>query len=289
MNAIKIISLKEENKFPTMDPRLILHKNNLIPKKSFGQNFLIDSLLLDRISEHIYSLSKKSHSASVFELGSGTGALTECLLKKKLTLQTIERDRDMVPILNEAFHSSIKSGQLKLHEDDIVKFLKKLHHFKKKVILCGNLPFNLSSAILFQTADLYKNLSGAIYLLQKEFVERINSTPCSKSYGVLSVLVQSRYKISILENVDRTCFWPSPIVESNLICLNEKKNEQIDWNLFVNLVKTAFSKRRKTLLNNLKNYPDIDIIFEVLKIKSNSRAEEISFETYHSICNKLKR
>lgn len=276
-----------------MNAKLILDKNNLFPKKKLSQNFLINQDVLHKITQHIYTFQKKTNTL-VFEIGPGTGVLTECLLKKNIILEIIEYDRDLIPVLCKNFFSAIKSGQLKIHNNDAVIFLKTLYSLKEKFILCGNLPYHISSPILFQTANLSTHALGAIYLVQKEFAERIISKPYSKLYNALSVILQSTYDILILEKINKNAFWPSPTVESCLILLNKKENffnngndKKKHWVFFVNLVQAAFTKRRKKVLNNLKNYSGINTIFKNLKINLNARAEELPPEIYQQIQKEL--
>ena len=256
----------------------ILAQKNLAPKKSFGQNFLGDDFHLNTIAKAACDLRENQNSC-VYEIGAGLGALTRALLNQGAFVETIERDRDLVPILQETFIEDIKSGKLVLHEANAVTF-----PYSKHGVICGNLPYHLTSSILFEIAKLHHKISGAVFLIQKEVADRIAGSPGSKIYGLLSVLMQSRFETSIIHEVPREAFWPPPQVESTVIRFKPRQNvTKIDWELFVKLVKSAFAHRRKTLTNSLSDYPNIESILISLEINPKSRAENLSYKDYEKI------
>ena len=258
----------------------ILAGRNLAPKKSFGQNFLGDENHLNMIAKAACDLREGS-STRVYEIGAGLGALTRALLNQGAFVEAIERDRDLVPILRETFDTEIKSGQLTLHEANATTFFT---NYETKIVICGNLPYHLTSSILFETARLYNQISGAVYLIQKEVADRIAGKPHSKVYGLLSVLMQSRFEISIIHEVPRDAFWPPPNVESSVIRFKPRRDTtELNWDLFVKLVKSAFAHRRKTLTNSLADYPNIEFILTSLDINPKSRAENLSYQDYEKI------
>ena len=263
---------------------------NYLPKKSFGQNFLTDLNHLNFIARSAFELREKKRSR-VYEIGAGLGALTQALLNQGAFVSAIERDRDLIPILREKFSSYLESGQLELHEANAVTFF--LPPFEKGgaggiFVLCGNLPYHLTSSILFETAELYNQISGAVYLIQKEVADRIASKPNSKIYGLLSVLMQSRFETSIIHQVPRSAFWPAPKVESSLIQFKPRSNiTQLNWPQLIKLVKAAFAHRRKTITNSLSEYPNIISILNSLQINPQSRAENLSFQDYEKILSCL--
>lgn len=253
---------------------------NYTPKKSFGQNFLIDETHLNFIAKSVCELRENKRSR-VYEIGAGLGALTRALLNQGAFVSAIERDRDLIPILRKSFLKDIESGQLELHEANAVTFFTS---YSPKIVLCGNLPYHLTSSILFETTRLHDQISGAVYLIQKEVAERIASAPNSKIYGLLSVLMQSRFETSIIHEVPKNAFWPSPKVESSVIRFKPKENTtNLNWDLFVKLVKSAFAHRRKTLTNSLSEYQNIEFILNSLNINPKSRAENLSFQDYERI------
>ncbi|MBL4819268.1 MAG: ribosomal RNA small subunit methyltransferase A [Deltaproteobacteria bacterium] len=254
-------------------------------KKSFGQNFLNDSLVLNRIVREILVL-RESAQSEIYEIGTGLGALTKPLLDSKAKLHSIERDRDLIPILQDKFEAELQSGQLILNEADAIGFLKILFEDppKNNFVLCGNLPYHLTSSVFFETAKLWKNISGAVYLIQKEVADRIVAEPNNKTYGILSPILQAIFEVQVVEKVPHTAFTPPPKVESAVLVLKPKKREfNLDWEAFVKLVKAAFSKRRKVLTNSLAEYPRISSILHKVGIDPKSRAENLSFEDYERI------
>lgn len=254
---------------------------SVIPKKSFGQNFLQDEALLERIALAICAFRPDAHTR-IYEIGAGTGALTRALLTQGALVSAIERDRDLIPVLRETFREEIASGKLELHEANAVTFFEDFQG--EPFVLSGNLPYHLSSSIFFETAKLWGKIHGAVFLIQKEVAERVAAGPNNRTYGLLSVLLQSRFEIKILEHVSRHAFWPPPKVESSVIELKPKSRIQAaDWDQFVKVVKTAFLKRRKVLTNSLADYENIEAILERLGINPKSRAENLSFEDYERI------
>ncbi|MES2504526.1 MAG: 16S rRNA (adenine(1518)-N(6)/adenine(1519)-N(6))-dimethyltransferase RsmA [Myxococcota bacterium] len=252
------------------------------PKKSFGQNFLQDEGLLSRIADAICSL-RTSNETPVYEIGAGLGALTKSLLVKGAIVHAIERDRDLIPILQNTFLSQIDAGKLILHEANATTFFESSPE-SQPFVLSGNLPYHLSGTLFFETARIFDQILGAVYLIQKEVADRIAAGPHSKTYGLLSVLLQSRFDISIIEVVAPEVFWPPPKVESSVICLRPKANPfRGDWDKFVHLVKAAFSMRRKVLTNSLSEYENIESILLNLNINPKSRAEDLEHTDYERI------
>lgn len=262
----------------------VLAKRGLAPKKSFGQNFLGDQSHLNLIAKAACDL-RENVQTHVYEIGAGLGALTRALLNQGAIVETIERDRDLIPILRDTFNTEIQSGQLTLHEANATTFFT---NYLTKIVICGNLPYHLTSSILFETARLHGEISGAVYLIQKEVAERIASKPNSKVYGLLSVLMQSRFETSIIHEVPRGAFWPVPNVESSVIRFKPRKNPtELNWDLFVKLVKSAFAHRRKTLVNSLSQHAGIESILNSLQINPKSRAENLSYQDYEKILSCL--
>jgi 16S rRNA (adenine1518-N6/adenine1519-N6)-dimethyltransferase len=258
----------------------ILAKKNLSPKKSFGQNFLGDDFHLNTIAKQACDLRENAQS-HVYEIGAGLGALTRALLNQGAFVEAIERDRDLVPILRETFSNELASGQLELHEANATTFFT---NYPTQIVMCGNLPYHLTSSILFETARLHDQISGAVYLIQKEVAERIAGKPNSKIYGLLSVLMQSRFETEIVHEVPRDAFWPIPHVESSVIRFKPRRGStELNWDRFVKLVKAAFAHRRKTLTNSLSEYPNIEFILNSLDINPKSRAENLSYQDYEKI------
>ncbi len=255
-----------------------------IAKKRFGQNFLTDQGVIYSLVE---AISPKPDDLLV-EIGPGLGALTQPLLKKLHHLHVVEIDRDIITWM-ESFYPKDK---LTIHSSDALKFnfaeLAKLST-DHKIRVTGNLPYNISTPILFHLLDNVECIIDMHFMLQKEVVERMVALPSTSEYGRLSVMLQYRLKMDYLITVPPEAFDPAPKVESAFVrCMPHKtlphpaKNEI----LFGKVVTAAFGQRRKTLRNTLKEYLD-DTGFKSVGIDSGLRAENLSVEQFVSIANFL--
>jgi 16S rRNA (adenine1518-N6/adenine1519-N6)-dimethyltransferase len=213
-------------------------------KKYLGQHFLKDMGVAQRIAE---SLTLDGPTA-VLEIGPGMGVLTQFLLQNPLIdLTAVELDSESVVYLHEHY------PDLKVIEADFLKMdLKSV--FSDKFCIIGNFPYNISSQIFFKMLDNKDSIPCLAGMIQKEVAERIAAPAGSKTYGILSVLMQAYYKIEYLFTVNATVFDPPPKVQSAVIRFTRNEVSQIDCNeqLFKTVVKTAFNQRRKTLRNSLK-------------------------------------
>jgi 16S rRNA (adenine1518-N6/adenine1519-N6)-dimethyltransferase len=205
-------------------PKDILAEHEAKVKKSFGQNFLVDQHHLSAIAGQIADLSAKG-SLPVFEIGSGLGALTRELVKKKLKVHAIERDRDMAYIFRIEFAEALGSPELVLHEDNASTFdyvKTAADEGKDRFVLCGNLPYHLTSTLIFRALEMTPHVSGALFMIQKEVAERIVAGPGSRDYGVLSVLIQAEFSVAITHEVPSGAFWPRPKVDSAVITMKPR-------------------------------------------------------------------
>jgi 16S rRNA (adenine1518-N6/adenine1519-N6)-dimethyltransferase len=213
-------------------------------KKYLGQHFLKDMGVARQIAE---SLTLDGPTA-VLEIGPGMGVLTQFLLQNPLIdLTAVELDSESVVYLHEHY------PDLKVIEADFLKMdLKSI--FSDKFCIIGNFPYNISSQIFFKMLDNKDSIPCLAGMIQKEVAERIAAPAGSKTYGILSVLMQAYYKIEYLFTVNATVFDPPPKVQSAVIRFTRNEVSQIDCNeqLFKTVVKTAFNQRRKTLRNSLK-------------------------------------
>lgn len=249
---------------------------NPTAKKSFGQNFLTDKNILNKIADAIGRHASKHPDAQIVEFGTGPGALTGALLERGLSFTTIERDREMMPIIAERFEAELASGQLTSIEGDAIAWEASP---KNPWIFCGNLPYQLTSSFFFKTLDNYSCIDGAAYVIQKEVADRICSVPNNKVYGMLSVLIQARFNARLTAKIPRGAFVPAPKVESAMIELTPIAPVvgADRWDDYVKLVKKAFLSRRKTLKNNL----GLDLsTFEKAEIDPGARAETLSAEDF---------
>jgi len=213
-------------------------------KKYLGQHFLKDMGVARQIAESL----TLDGPTTVLEIGPGMGVLTQFLLQNPLIdLTAVELDSESVVYLHEHY------PDLKVIEADFLKMdLKSV--FSDKFCIIGNFPYNISSQIFFKMLDNKDSIPCLAGMIQKEVAERIAAPAGSKTYGILSVLMQAYYKIEYLFTVNATVFDPPPKVQSAVIRFTRNEVSQIDCNeqLFKTVVKTAFNQRRKTLRNSLK-------------------------------------
>src|SRR3990167_2674622 len=252
-------------------------------KKQFGQNFLIDETII----EQIVSIIIAANSEQIVEIGPGLGALTKRLLSLVKELTVIEIDRDLIPQL-ERLGSGFNN--LKIHQADILKFdLATLSKPNQTIQVVGNLPYNISTPVLFHLSQYGSVVSEMIFMLQKEVVERICAHVGSKAYGRLTIMLQYHYQPQYLFTVPPQAFKPVPKVDSAVVRLTPYKIKPIvaqDEKLLTRIVTQAFNARRKTLKNALKGFID-EKLLTVLEIDSQLRPEAITLQQYVSICNHL--
>lgn len=248
-------------------------------KKRFGQNFLVDKSVIERIVDSINPQAEDN----IIEIGPGLGALTKPLLEKVNELHVIELDRDIIPRLVK---NCSTDGNLIVHETDVLKFnfAKHFEAMKTENLLriAGNLPYNISTAVLFLLLGNRNIIKDMHFMLQKEVVERICAMPGNRTYGRLSVMIQAYCKVSPLFTVPASAFTPAPKVESAILRLepNDMYSKDIkNPGVFEDLVKHAFSHRRKTLANTLKNICSSDQIRQA-NIDPGQRAEQLSVQNY---------
>ena len=219
------------------------------PKKYLGQHFLQD----EKIIKKIIQLSKIQKQDEVLEIGAGTGALTKHLVSNNNNINIVEIDSNIIPAL---INNCKKYGKInKIYNTDFLKFSTQEFN-QKKIKVIGNLPYNISSKILFKIIQMSDKIKDAHFMLQKDFVERIVSPPNNKCYGRLSVILQYHFKCNMMLKIFPESFYPRPKVESAILQLKPKKTKLLlkNYNFFEKIVKQSFFQRRKTLYNNLKKY-----------------------------------
>ncbi len=245
------------------------------PKKHLGQHFLKD----DNIARKIVG-SLQSSVIPILEVGPGMGVLTKFLLElTDRTCYFIDTDQESIKYLIDKFPAS----KDKFIEGDFLKFnLKTI--FTDKFCIIGNFPYNISSQILFKVLEHRQQVTQVVGMIQKEVAERLAAGPGSKTYGILSVLLQAYYRIEYLFTVNETVFIPPPKVKSAVIRLTRNDRERLDCDevLFFKVVKTAFNQRRKTLRNSLKSFY-IDYEKSGLEHLAGKRAEELGVEDFVSL------
>ncbi len=256
-------------------------KNKVRPKKSLGQHFLHDLNIARKIVE---SLKLEGYPENVLEIGPGMGVLTQFLTaNKQLNLLLIEIDRDSVAYLKKHFPAL---GD-KIIEGDFLK--SDLNgFFTGPFSIIGNFPYNISSQIFFKVLEHRDRVVQIVCMLQKEVAERLAAKPGSKTYGILSVLLQAYYDIHVLFKVPAGVFTPPPKVLSAVISVERNKRERLncDQTLFTQVVKQGFNNRRKTLRNALKN---LNLAAQVSSLSLlDKRAEQLSVEDFESLCRLIQ-
>lgn len=251
------------------------------PRKRFGQNFLHDQNIIQSINR---SIAAKS-SDNMVEIGPGQGALTEPLLQKLDHLNVIELDRDLIPLLQKKFGDN----KLTIFEQDALKFDFNQLINEQPLRVVGNLPYNISTPLMFHLFSYNQGIKDMHFMLQLEVVDRLAAAPGSKTYGRLSVLAQYFCQIDKLFNVPPTAFFPAPKVMSAIVRLVPRPKTALiaeNEKLLAEVVKACFSMRRKTLRNNLKQLLD-SAQLEQLSIDLTARAEQISVPQYVTLSNEI--
>ncbi|QPK62173.1 16S rRNA (adenine(1518)-N(6)/adenine(1519)-N(6))-dimethyltransferase RsmA [Methylomonas sp. LL1] len=246
------------------------------PRKRFGQNFLHDVNIINNILSHAHPQTGEHW----VEIGPGLGALTKPLLNTGVKLDVVELDRDLVSRLQKQYAGNEK---LTIHSADALNFdFNALAKAGEKLRVIGNLPYNISTPLMFHLLENSGCIEDMHFMLQKEVVNRICAEPGSKKYGRLSVMMQYFCETEWLFDVPPESFDPAPQVMSAIVRLvpyAKPPVEITDFQHFSRLVTQAFSQRRKTLRNSLKNYIAEDAI-AALGIDANLRAESVSLEEF---------
>ena len=255
-----------------------------IAKKRFGQNFLTDQSVITSL---VAAISPQPNDLMV-EIGPGLGALTKPLLQKLKLLHVVEVDRDIIAWMKTEYTKpAYANNAINIHNADALKF--DFTSLGKNLRVTGNLPYNISTPILFHLLDNVSHICDMHFMLQKEVVERMVAAPSTPAYGRLSVMLQYHLQMDYLITVPPEAFEPAPKVESAFVrCIPHAslpftaKNEAI----FAKVVLAAFGQRRKTLRNTLKGLVEDDG-FTALNISSQLRAENLSVADFVTIANYL--
>lgn len=267
---------------PWRNPQQALRAHGLKAKKSFGQNFLKDDSHVEAIARAAVGCVKGG-DAVVLEYGAGLGALTRKLLDAGATVHAVERDRDLVPILNGAFAMEREAGRLTLHEANAASFdvLSVLGEpGPGRAVITGNLPYQLTSSLLFLALEHAEHIAGAVFMIQLEVAQRTVATPGTKAYSMLTAVLHSAFHVEAVRTVPAGAFHPVPKVESaviRLVPLAEPIVSAADRPAYIRVVKAAFAQRRKTLRNGLKSVvPDATAVLEAAGIEPSARAETLT-------------
>ena len=249
------------------------------PRKRFGQNFLID----DGVVHAIVAAIRPQPGETVVEIGPGLGALTKPLLECLPHLHAVELDRDIVARLRKTWPPE----RLTVHSADALKF--DFARLGDGLRIVGNLPYNISTPLLFHLMEFAPQIRDMTFMLQKEVVERMVAEPSTTDYGRLTVMLQRRFHLEWLLDVPPTAFNPPPKVDSAVVRLIPKRPDEIttlDEALFARVVTAAFSQRRKTLKNTLAGLIQAED-FQALGIDPGLRAEALPLADYERIARRL--
>ncbi|WP_047418532.1 16S rRNA (adenine(1518)-N(6)/adenine(1519)-N(6))-dimethyltransferase RsmA [Cellulophaga sp. Hel_I_12] len=257
-------------------------------KKHLGQHFLKDEDIAHQIAT---TLTFKGYK-NVIEIGPGTGVLTKYLLKEPIDLVAMDLDSESIVYLNHSFlleHPEFigRKNKFQVLEADFLKYDVSTLFGDQQFAITGNFPYNISTQIVFKLIELKALVPEFTGMFQKEVAARICETEGSKTYGILSVLVQASYDAEYLFTVPPTVFDPPPKVESGVLRLTRKENQNIgcDEKLLFKVVKTAFNQRRKTIRNSLKTFNLSDSLKEDAIF--DKRPEQLSVSDFITLTNTI--
>lgn len=274
----------------------ILNKYQFVFQKKFGQNFLIDTHVLDKI----VLAAGITKDDFVLEIGPGIGTLTQYLCENAREVVAVEIDKMLLPILEDTLSeydnvTVINSDILKLDLNALVK--ERNNNQPIKVV--ANLPYYITTPIIMDLFERHLPLDNVTVMVQKEVADRMQASPGSKDYGALSLAVQYYAKPYIAANVPPNCFMPRPNVGSAVINLTLHKESPIevrDEKLLFRMIRASFNQRRKTLMNGLNNSPEISFTKEevgealaALGISENIRGEALTLEQFAALANQLSK
>ena len=248
-------------------------------KKRFGQNFLVDRNIIADIVRAI----RPEAGDNMVEIGPGLGALTRPLLGQLSKLHVIEIDRDIIARLKADY----PQDKIVIHEGDALKFDFAMLDGPLRIV--GNLPYNISSPLLFHFAAYAGRITDMHFMLQNEVVERMVAEPSTPAYGRLSVMLQYRFYMEKLLDVPPQSFRPAPKVDSAIVRMIPIPLDKIEVRneaLFSQVVAAAFGQRRKTLRNTLRDYL-VEADFERLGIDAQLRAENLGWAEFAKISNQI--
>jgi len=267
--------------------RTVIHNMNFIPKKRFGQHFLIDKNIADKIVNSANICSDDI----VWEIGSGKGILTEKLVNKAKKVVAFEIDRDLAIYLKDKIKNEnfilINKDVLKLDWDTII-------NADEDIKIVANLPYQISSPFLYKIENHISAFDSLVLMIQKEVAERIIAYSNSKKYGKLSLKMQYYFQIERLFNVPPHLFFPSPKVISTVIRLTKKHNFPVVKNidLFWQIINLAFLHRRKMLRTNISVIFNEDIFREIIRnspVDLNRRGESLSLEEFITLADYIDK
>ena len=271
----------------------IMRINNIKANKRFGQNFLID----DNILENIVKSAEITNNDLVIEIGPGLGNLTEYLLEKAAYVILVEIDNNMINILNDRFKNNnnyilLNNDILKVNVDEIIENIEnKLNRKFEKIKVVANLPYYITTPIIFKLLQNENRINEITVMVQKEVAERIVAKNKTKDYGILTLMVNYLGTSDIKLIVPNNSFIPAPNVTSAVIKITKNKRYTVkDEELLFKLIHSSFAQRRKKIINSLESTkflnmskPELEKLFNECNISLNARAEELELQDYIKI------
>ena len=273
----------------------VLQKHEFQFKKKFGQNFLIDPHVLDKIVD----AAQITKDDFVLEIGPGIGTLTQYLCENARQVLAVEIDDKLIPILADTLSAYdnvtvVNEDILKLDIDQIARE----HNDGKPIKVVANLPYYITTPIIMGLFESHVPLESITVMVQKEVADRMQSGPGTKDYGALSLAVQFYSKAEIVANVPANCFMPRPNVGSAVIrltCHEERPVDVKDENFMFKIIRASFNQRRKTLQNGLNNASNLNVnkeqvvaALEKMGLPATVRGEALSLEQFATLSNLLK-
>lgn len=252
-------------------------------KKQYGQNFLMDKNILDKISSSICP----GQNDLIIEIGPGSGNLTKRLKEYKANLVCFEIDKSLDKYLNLLEDDKTKVVYEDFINVNLEEFVKNYNY--ENIYVIANIPYYITTPIIEKITFSNIKVKSLLLMVQKEVADRLSSTNGNREYGYITVLLNAFYNINKLFNVNRNSFYPVPNVDSAIIKLDSKECKLLNFEKFNKLIKNAFRFKRKTLKNNLIGY-DLNLVDSLLGkygYSLSNRAEEIPVDVYINVANKL--
>ncbi len=267
----------------------LLRHYGIRPVKRRGQNFLLDGNLARSIAGDVLALGDE-----VLELGAGGGALTVHLLASARSLACVEVDRELYALLQNEF-GQIPGFRAILGDLTRLDWEEALTAAGVRPVIAGNLPYVLTSLVLFAAAEYRERIAGAVFMIQKEVAERLTATPGGRDYGVLSVVLGSVFSIRLVRTVPASVFWPRPQVQSAVVSLTPAGDmSAAEFAHFREVVKKVFGQRRKKVASQLRTQFDLDpsaaeALAVAAGIDPESRPEQVAPDGYRRLARLLER
>jgi 16S rRNA (adenine1518-N6/adenine1519-N6)-dimethyltransferase len=278
-----------------IDARVLLREAGLSPKRSFGQNFLVNDRVLGAIAAACVPDAEVG-KAVVLELGAGLGALTSVLVERAAHVTAVERDRDLVPVLQRALGESIDAARLTVVEGDAQSIDAQAvlgAPGERARVLCGNLPYQITGRLLQLAVNAVSAVDRVVFMVQDEVAERLVAHPSTKEYGALTVFVRAAFDVDRVMKVTRGSFHPPPDVTSSVVRLVPVRPARAQETAsFRALVRGGFGMRRKTLRNAWSGVAPpatIAAVAEAAAISLDARGETLSVEDYARAAQALDR